>query len=188
MRSLIVFIILGFTSQVFSQHFEISNLSKAKKLSSHDLFEFVLTNAEQDDKPCCSHMKMLAKIQEVSKDSVQLEMDFYYLKRDFRYDDKLTGIDLKEQGRNISIAQDHIISISPYKARKKKKILSFSAGALAIGGIVTAINSVIFTKGKYRRNLLIASGIQLAAGISLGTASVSKEYKFKYANDPWSFK
>lgn len=173
------------------QGLKLYNNSTSIEIDNSDLLELNIGNAEDIDKECCSFQGMIGRISRVSEDSIEIDMESYYLRKDFTKDRRNIGLDLRNQNNLISVSKNDILSIKNLKSEKKIKIrkaLSIYGGILMVGGAVTALNALVFKKNGNQKQLLIAGGVQFSAGLILGLSSPAKKYYFKNTDNPWKFK
>ena len=144
-----------------------------------------------EDVNCCDYIKFEGHLTRVFPDSLQ-----FNFQKSTIWQDLNSGTSLLENPEFWSdtplktIAKSDIGYLTQYKSeknRKSKEALGAIGGLIAIGGVLTGVNALIFADGDSRNNLLIASAIQLGVGLTVGLSSSKKSMQFKEIEDPWQF-
>ncbi len=186
MKNGIVLLFLLTCFPLSSQDLTITNQNSTKSIKQTDLLEIRLSDIDDHKNRCCTYKRFEGKILGTSPDSIEMIINWMVITRDFK--SKNPQYDLKlGMSDTLSFAKQEVYSISYYKSEKNKKFRDnmFRTGAiLFLGGAFTAANSLIFQTNR-SRDLLIASGAQMGAGIVLSLGFMRKNYYFKSIKYPW---
>lgn len=174
-------------SNAIAQVFTMSNSSKTKEIKASDILRINIINNNAE---CSTYYTYYGALKDVSDDSIAIQAKYYRITTNFYNPNAVLEPNIEYNNHLVMINKKDISDVRKFKSLKdikRKTNLSRLGGVLFISGGITALNALLFANGKSRTNLLIASGVQAVAGISLGIATHPKKHKFKKTDDPWKF-
>ncbi|MBK8055272.1 MAG: hypothetical protein IPK35_18870 [Saprospiraceae bacterium] len=188
MKTITFFLIcLGFQAQ--GQEFSIFNQTGKKKISHTDILD-VYISKELPSKNICNYSLVTGRLISMVNDSITIDVTkIQVFSKEAAFQTQLS-YDWQNQNYKKTFAKDDIALLKIIKSERKRKrneAMSATGGLLLIGGALTALNTFIFVEKGHRKNLLIASGIQVVGGLVIGLSSTTKRYQFKGSQDNWQF-
>ncbi len=170
------------------QDFSISNQRSTRKIKKTDFIQMRLGELDDKQMACCPSKKLEGKIINLTPDSIQMIMKSLMIIRDFRIKNQIIDMNLFHND-TTTFALHEIISMERYKSEKKintKNYLFTTGVILMMSGAATSLNALIFQPNR-SRNLLIAGGAQMAAGLVFSLAIKPDIFHFKGTKYPWKF-
>lgn len=171
-----------------AQSFNLYNSSSSKSLSPTNYVQLVVAAGENaDGSECCDYLELLGYIKKVEGDSISFLAEELSLGIQSDCGGDYLKLAYIDSGPVKAIAKNDIYYLKDFKSKRgqRRKETVSTIGALAvIGGLLTGLNS-IFLADNGRKDLLIASGIQIGAGLILGISTHTTRRNFKNNPDPW---
>ena len=177
---LIVLYLLCNIQVVSAQALQFMNKGEKTTLDPHKYFAFY-THQEDED---CPKLRLIGQISRDSADLIFLKVD--ELER-IICNDEFTDHQIRKYfgKKEMAMHKESINRIDQWRSKKNYKRAGFKSdlgGILMLSGLTTGITGLFIKDKKVRRNLWIASGVQLGVGITFGILS-NPQKKYKSASE-----
>lgn len=168
-----------------AQHFELYKQGEVQKLKLDK--DWYLVQNLGNEEECCHSRRMLGRITKMSQDSVYMSVGQLQTRRTDSEKSYLSTImyNTTQDLPIYAIAKSDVKNVQEERSTFKN-VLEFTGGVLLFTSVVTALNALL-VDNEDRKTLLIASGIQLGASLTLIGIGATKTNKYKIHENAWQF-
>lgn len=188
MKFYLTLFLLCLTLICSSQSFDIFNSKSEVKILGSDFLEIgVKIN---DDENCCDHIVFEGFLTSTFKDSLVFNFSSAHIHQELNSTKTDFNSKYLSDYSNQIIAKKDIVFLNEYSSKRNKSLrdnLSPVGALFAVGGLITAINALIFADNS-KKTLLIASGIQFSTGIAMSIGFHKSKKQLRLGNDPWTIR